>query len=222
MELARTPGKVTYDANIPHITEATVLDGVSLNQALRYCNWLSKTEGIPPDQWCFLVPEDREADVQLKPNFLSLEGYRLATEAEWEYACRSESVTARPYGNSEALLSKYAWFQDNSEMHAWPPGVLRPNALGLFDMLGNRSEWVHGYYVPHPAPLFGLIFDTESAVGLMPRPTSTNPHYSTRGGFSEGRAAGLRSGRRHYLADKGWATTIRVARTIGAEHSQKR
>ena len=68
-------------------------------------------------------------------------GYRLPTEAEWEYACRSGTITSRYYGVSTDLLAKYAWYQANSQDHAWSGGSLLPNELGLFDMLGNVYEW---------------------------------------------------------------------------------
>ena len=68
-------------------------------------------------------------------------GYRLPTEAEWEYACRAGAVTSRYYGHSIDLLDAYAWYQANSKDHAWPCGSLFPNDLGLFDMLGNVYEW---------------------------------------------------------------------------------
>ena len=68
-------------------------------------------------------------------------GYRLPTEAEWEYACRAGAVTSRYYGHSLDLLDAYAWYQANSKEHAWTCGSLFPNDLGLFDMLGNMYEW---------------------------------------------------------------------------------
>ena len=68
-------------------------------------------------------------------------GYRLPTEAEWEYACRAGAVTSRYYGHSIDLLDAYARYQANSKDHAWTCGSLLPNDLGLFDMLGNQFEW---------------------------------------------------------------------------------
>jgi eukaryotic-like serine/threonine-protein kinase len=68
-------------------------------------------------------------------------GYRLPTEAEWEYFCRAGTTTSRYYGHSIELLGKYAWYQNNGLQHAWPTGELLPNDLGLFDMLGNVFEW---------------------------------------------------------------------------------
>ena len=73
-------------------------------------------------------------------------GYRLPTEAEWEYACRAGTMTSRYYGRSVKLLEKYAWYLANSQDHAWPCGRLLPNELGLFDMLGNVYEWCHEQY----------------------------------------------------------------------------
>ena len=72
---------------------------------------------------------------------LERRGYRLPTEAEWEYACRAGTVTSRYYGHSIDLLDAYARYQANSKEHAWACGSLLPNDLGLFDMLGNEYEW---------------------------------------------------------------------------------
>jgi formylglycine-generating enzyme required for sulfatase activity len=74
-------------------------------------------------------------------NALDRKGYRLPTDAEWEYACRAGTVTSRYYGVSVELLGKYAWYQANGHERAWPAGSLLPNDLGLFDMLGNVYEW---------------------------------------------------------------------------------
>jgi formylglycine-generating enzyme required for sulfatase activity len=80
--------------------------------------------------------------MKLKKNYLQLEGYRLPSEAEWEFACRAGALTSRYHGESESLLGKYAWYTKNS-LDRWmlPVGSLKPNDLGLFDMLGNALEW---------------------------------------------------------------------------------
>jgi formylglycine-generating enzyme required for sulfatase activity len=67
--------------------------------------------------------------------------YRLPTEAEWEYAARAGSAV--PQG---ASLSEFAWFADNSEDETHPVGQKKPNAWGLYDMLGNVREWVEDQY----------------------------------------------------------------------------
>lgn len=113
-------------------------------QAAAYCNWLSEQEGLPRDQWCYLPNKIGEYDegMTVPVDVLKRTGYRLPTEAEWEYSCRSGTITSRYYGVSTDLLGRYARYLGNSQDHAWPGGSLLPNELGLFDMMGNMFEWV--------------------------------------------------------------------------------
>ncbi len=111
--------------------------------AANYCNWLSEQEGLSKDQWCYL-PNEAGAYAEgmtIPANVLERTGYRLPTEAEWEFTCRAGAVTSRYYGHSLDLLDAYARYQANSKDHAWTCGSLLPNDLGLFDMLGNMFEW---------------------------------------------------------------------------------
>ena len=73
-------------------------------------------------------------------------GYRLPTDAEWEYACRAGSRASRPHGSSEALLGNFAWYLPNADNRPHPVGHLKPNDFGLFDMLGNAFEWTEDRY----------------------------------------------------------------------------
>jgi len=120
--------------------------------AAYYCNWLSEQEGISKEQWCYETNKQGKygPGMKAKDRFWELTGYRLPTEAEWEYACRSGTLTSRYYGLTETLLPDYAWFQANGQDRTWPVGSLKPNDLGLFDMHGNVWQWCQDWYGDYP------------------------------------------------------------------------
>lgn len=111
------------------------VDQMSWAHAALYCNARSRAEGLEP---CY---DEESAECNLEAN-----GYRLPTEAEWEYACRSETKTDRFFGREERRLKEYAWYSGNSFEKTHPVGQKKPNGWGLYDMYGNVAEWCNDMY----------------------------------------------------------------------------
>jgi serine/threonine protein kinase/formylglycine-generating enzyme required for sulfatase activity len=142
------------------------IGGMVWYESAAYCNWLSKQEDIPEDQWCYETNAAGQV-LKLKENYLSLTGYRLPTEAECEYACRAGAVTSRSYGATEELLPKYGWYFKNSAERTWPVGSKKPNDLGLFDMHGNVFTWCQEMYKDYEREKEGeYIEDKEDVVNI--------------------------------------------------------
>lgn len=129
--------------------------------ALMYCRWLYQKTGI---------------------------FYRLPTEAEWEYACRAGSTTAYPFGNDAAKLKEYAWYAGSSENKYHKVGGLKPNAWGLYDMLGNVGEWTLDQYDP-------AFLSSAADKDPWNTPTSKTPR-TVKGGNYQDEPASLRSASR--------------------------
>ena len=171
------------------------MNGMTWYEAAAYCNWLSQQEGLAT---CYEPNDEGEyaEGMKIVPDALEQPGYRLPTEAEWEYACRAGAVTSRYYGRSVELLGKYAWYSQNFQDRAWPCGQLLPNELGLFDMLGNVYEWCQEQYYRYPE---GEVNTTTAAMNILLSINEQSPRL-LRGGSFDIQPANVRSAYRYWYA----------------------
>jgi formylglycine-generating enzyme required for sulfatase activity/tRNA A-37 threonylcarbamoyl transferase component Bud32 len=193
------------------------INSVSWIEAAQFCRWLSEQEGIPENQMCYPAMDKIAYPLELPVNFLERTGYRLPTSAEWEYACRSESMRRRCFGDTTKLLSKYAWFAENSENASHPVGELLPNAFGMFDMHGNVQEWTHdNYFADPPASMDGIVAD---ATGDEIRRLKV-----VRGGNATDSPIQIRSAVRHNVdeAVQNKLIGFRIAKTMKPKLNQNR
>jgi formylglycine-generating enzyme required for sulfatase activity len=124
---------------------------VSWQDAILFCNWLSQREKRTP---CYTrmspvrVPT-HTGEMREMPGWkcdFDADGYRLPTEAEWEYACRARTTTNYIFGQSEEYLRAYATYSSNLRIPTTPEGVRLPNGWGLYSMHGNVWEWCWDAY----------------------------------------------------------------------------
>ena len=127
-----------------HKDEANPVEQVRWTDAIRYCNARSRLEGLEP---CY--------DLKTWACNFDANGYRLPTEAEWEYAARAGTKSQYCFGDDPARLVDHAWYKENQTRGPRPVGTRRANPWGLYDVYGNVWEWCNdvykeGYYARSP------------------------------------------------------------------------
>ena len=114
------------------------VQSVSWSGATVYLDALSTREGLRP---CYAERTGEEVRWDL-----ACDGYRLPTEAEWEYAARAGTTTAFSFGDRDAKPDEYAWYSSNAGAEVKQVRTRRPNPWHLYDMHGNVWEWVWDVY----------------------------------------------------------------------------
>lgn len=193
---------------------------VTWTQAALYCNWLSTQEGLPP----YYQVDAANAVTGFNPDST---GYRLPTEAEWEWAARVDgepsSLLRFPWGaelpppenhgnyadiSAASFLGRILPNYNDGFMGSAPVASFAPNSNGFFDMGGNVAEWVHDYYGSS-----GVVGDTQETNPLGP--TSGTYHVIRGSSWAHSTVTELRLSFRDYYDGSRDDVGFRVARYLG-------
>ena len=185
------------------------VEQVSWYDAIEFCNALSEQEGLTPYYDIDKMQEDPNNTNEYDPykwlitTNSAANGYRLPTEAQWEYACRVETTTAFNNGNNDyndtAQVDEVAWHYYNSDYMTHEVGKKAANVWGLYDMHGNVWEWCWDWY---NAAYVSDSFQTRTKAGATgdedPAGASSGSSRVGRGGSWYGSAEYLRSAYRSF------------------------
>ena len=171
---------------------------VTWYQAALYCNTRSKAQGYDTVYSYTAVCQTGQTCPYVLEN-LAIHydrfGYRLPTEAEWEFACRAGTSTDYYWGNDTTGAANYAWFSDNATNACHPVGNKLPNAFGLYDMAGNVSQWVNDQFGQYPSQ---PCVDPIGPVSLSEEQFLSSGQRPVRGGSWKTGTSFLRSSCRKY------------------------
>jgi formylglycine-generating enzyme required for sulfatase activity len=115
------------------------VERVRWRDAKQYCNERSLLEGLKP---CY---DEKTPDWDCD---YTANGYRLPTEAEWEYACKAGTEGDYDFGQADKLR-QFAWYSENANEQTHAVGQKKPNRWGIYDLNGNVSEWCEDVYSPN-------------------------------------------------------------------------
>jgi formylglycine-generating enzyme required for sulfatase activity len=184
------------------------VESITWYEAIEYCNRLSATEGLNP-AYTFV---ENEVDWDKAAN-----GWRLPTEAEWEYLCRAGTQTAFANGDittigclNDPVLDTSGWYCGNAGATTHPVNQKLENAFGLFDMHGNVWEWCWDWFQP----------EFEAGVAVDPTGPLTGSFRVIRGGSWESFTDDCRSASREFRAPqlaRDDRVGLRVVRTIPSD-----
>jgi formylglycine-generating enzyme required for sulfatase activity len=118
-------------------TEVTEAQYATVMGDDRFCNWNGGGGPDTPAECVFFAKAS---------TFCEAIGGRLPTEAEWEYAARAGTTTRFYCGDDPACLDDIAWYDEDPSGVKHPVGTKAPNGFGLYDMLGNVSEWTADWF----------------------------------------------------------------------------